>query len=99
MKGLGAALSKRPEGTDGWEAGHEPAVCPRSTESQLYPGLHQKKRSWQVEGGDTAPLLCSGVTSPGVLHPDVESSVQERCDLLECVQRDTKNAPWAGTLS
>jgi len=26
--------------------------------SQPYPGLHQKKRGQQVEGGDSAPLLC-----------------------------------------
>ena len=25
------------------------------------------------------PLLCAGETSPEVLHPDVESSIQERC--------------------
>ena len=24
-----------------------------------YPGLHQKKRSWQGEGGDPASLLCA----------------------------------------
>ena len=49
---------------------------PHSPESQLYPGLHQKKRGQQGEGGDPA-LSCE--TSPGILHPDVESSVQERC--------------------
>jgi len=30
-----------------------------------------------VERGDPAPLLCSGEVSPGVVCPDVESSVQE----------------------
>ena len=48
------------------------------TESQLYPGLHHKKRGQQVEGGDSAPLLCSGETSLAVLHSALESSVQER---------------------
>jgi len=43
-----------------------------SPESQPYPGWHQ------VEGGDSAPLLCSGETSPGVLHPALETSAQER---------------------
>ena len=33
-------------------AGREPTVCPRSAESQPYPGLHQKKRGQQAEGGD-----------------------------------------------
>ena len=45
-------------GTGGWEAGHEPAMCPRSPESQLYPGLHQKQHGQQGEGRDPAPVLC-----------------------------------------
>jgi len=53
-------------------------MSPFSLESQLYLGMHQKKHGQQVEGDDPAPLLCSGDASPGVLHPDVESSVQER---------------------
>ena len=46
-----------------------------SPEGQLYPRLHQDQ---QVEGGNSAPLLCSGETPPGVLHPALKSSAQER---------------------
>jgi len=31
----------------------------------------------KVERGDSAPLLCSGETSPGVLHSALEPSAQE----------------------
>jgi len=37
-----------------------------------------KEARLEVKGGDPAPLLCTGEILPGVLHPDVESSVQER---------------------
>ena len=47
-------------------------------EGQLYPGLHQEKGVQQAKGGDSAPLLHSGETSPGVLRPALEPSVQER---------------------
>ena len=50
--------------------------CAPTAQSQLYPGLHQKKRGQQ---GDPAPLLCAGETSPGALRPDVESSLRKRC--------------------
>ena len=66
------------EGTDGWLDVHEPALRLCSPVSLPYPGLHQKKHGQQVKGGDPVPLLCTGETSPGVLHPDAESSVQER---------------------
>ena len=69
---------KRPGGNGGWQAGHEPAMCPHSPESQPDLGLHQKKYGQQGEGGDPVPLLCAGETSPAVLHPDVEFSVRER---------------------
>jgi len=43
--------------------------------------------SQQVKGNDPASLLYTGETSPGVLCPDVESSVQEGHGSVECVQR------------
>ena len=53
-------------------------MCRQSPENQLYPGLHQKQHGQEGKGGDPSPLLCAGETSCGVLHPDVESSAQER---------------------
>jgi len=51
-------------------------MCARSPEGQPHPGLHQKQRGQQVQGGDSAPLLHSGETSPGVLRPALEPSAQ-----------------------
>jgi len=56
-------------------AEHESAMCPCSSESQPYPGLHPEQHRQQGEGGDPAPLLCAAEASPGALRPDVESSV------------------------
>ena len=53
-------------------------MCACSSESRLYPRLHQKKHGQQVEGGDSPPLLCSGETTPRVLCPALELSAQER---------------------
>jgi len=53
-------------------------MCSCSPESQPYLGLHQEKRGQQVEGGDSAPLLCSGEIAPGVLCPPLETSAQDR---------------------
>jgi len=39
------------------------AVCARSPERRLYPGLHQRKHGQQVKRGDSATLLCFGVPS------------------------------------
>ena len=68
---------KRPGSTGRLEAGHELAICPCTPESQLYPGLHQKKCGQQSDGGDPAYLLRADEAPPGVLCPDVESSIQE----------------------
>ena len=52
-------------------------MCTHSPEGQPYPGLHQNKSGQKVEGGDSAPLLLSGETSPGVLRPALELLAQE----------------------
>ena len=53
-------------------------MCARSLESQPYPGLHPEQRGQWVKGGDSAPLLRSGETPPGVLPPALGSSAQGR---------------------
>jgi len=50
-------------------------------------GLHQEKCGEQVEGGDSAPLLHSGETSPGVLCPALSPQHKKDMELLEQVQR------------
>jgi len=39
--------------------------------------LRQKKCGQQVEGGDSAPLHCSGATPHGLLYPALEPPAQE----------------------
>jgi len=60
------------------EAQRDLTMRTRSLESQLFPGLHQKKYGQSVELSDSAPLLCSGETSPGVMRPALEPPAQER---------------------
>jgi len=47
---------------------------------QIFTSTHQSiLRNLGIScGGDPAPLLRAGETSPGIVHPDVESPVQER---------------------
>jgi len=61
-----------------------------SLEGQPYPGLHQKQRGQQVIRGDSAPLLCSGETSPGALHPTLEPSAQERHGPVEAGPEESR---------
>ena len=73
-------------------------MCPRTTESQLYPELHPKKHGQQIKGGDPTSLLCTGEASPGVLRPDVEFSVQEKHGPVSvCPEEGHKNDPGDGT--
>jgi len=64
-------------------------VCTRSPEGQLHPGLHQKQRGQQVEGGDSAALLRSGETPSGVLHPALGPPAQEKHGLVGAGPEET----------
>ena len=50
-------------------------MCACSLESQSSPRLYKKKSGQQVNGGNSAPLLCSGEAPPGVLNPALRSPV------------------------
>jgi len=62
-------------------------MCACSPEGQLYPGLHPQQHGQQMEGGDSASLLCSGETPPGVLVQLWSPQHKKDMDLLEQVQR------------
>jgi len=79
-------------------AGREPAMCACSPGSQQCPGLHPQKCGQQGEGGNPASLLCAGEASPGVVCPDVESTVQEKHGPVGvCPEKGHKNDPGDGT--
>ena len=72
-------------------------MCTCRSESQLYPGLHQKMHDQQGKGGDLAPLFHAGETSLGVLHPHMESSLKERYGpVIVHPKEGHKNAPRDG---
>ena len=60
-----------------WKIQCKLEMCACSSACQLYPGLHQEKHDQQIEGGDSALLLCSHVTLPEVLHSALRLSTQE----------------------
>ena len=71
-------------------------MCAGSPEGQPCPGLHQEKRGQPVERGDSAPLLCSGETSPGVLRSALEPSAQGDGIVGAGPKKGYKNDPRAG---
>jgi len=48
------------------------------------------------EGGDSAPLLYSGATRPGILHPALEPSAQDTWTCWSRSRRGHNNDPRAG---
>ena len=82
MTGLRAALLRRTWGywwmkTWAWATN----VCSQLRRPTI-SWAASKKRGQQVNRGDSAPLLHSGETPPGVLHPALEPSAQERHGLV-----------------
>jgi len=74
-------------------------MCSCSPEGQQYPGLHEKKRGQQVEGSDSAYLVHSGETPPGLLHPSLESPAQEGHGAVGAgPEEGHKDDPRAGAL-
>jgi len=72
-------------------------MCAHNPEGEPNPGLHQKQRGQQVEGADSAPLLHSGESPPGVLHPALEPSAQDRHGPMGVGPEEArKNDPRAG---
>ena len=61
---------------------------------QKYPGLHQKKRGQQGEGGDCPPPFCPCKAPPEVLCPGLEHQHKEDSDML--VQRRLDDAQRCG---
>jgi len=73
-------------------------MCTCSPVAQPYPGLHQEKRGQQVKGGDSAPLLRSGESPPGVLPPALEPPAQEGHGAVGAgPEEGNKNDQRAGT--
>ena len=73
-------------------------MCSQPRSPTSYPGLHQKQNGQQGEGGDSAPLLCSGETPPQILCPALEPPAQEgRGPVGAGPEEGHKNDPRDGT--
>jgi len=64
----------------------------------LYPGPQKQRRGQQVERADSAPLLCSGETPPGVLCLSLEPSAQERHGLVGAGPEEGNEGQKDGTI-
>jgi len=64
-------------GVSGGKAQHEPAVCTWEPGGPIV-SLHEKRGDQQVKESDSAPLLCSWKTPPGVMNPVLGAPAQGR---------------------
>lgn len=69
---------KKPGGSWGQQAHHEPAVHPGSKEGQQHPGLYQRKQWQQTERLDNSHLSGTCEPASGAVPPALISPVEER---------------------